>query len=46
MINNGLNLLNVPIYWQEMTVGLLLLGALAIEMQRGTKLKTLFLGSS
>ncbi len=46
MINNGLNLLNVPIFWQEMTVGLLLLGALAIEMQRGTNLKTVFLGSS
>jgi len=35
LINNGLNLLNVPIFWQELTVGALLLIALALEMRRG-----------
>lgn len=36
LINNGLNLLNVPIFWQELTVGALLLIALALEMRRGS----------
>ncbi|MCP5100058.1 MAG: ABC transporter permease, partial [Chloroflexi bacterium] len=36
LINNGLNLLNVPIFWQELTVGALLLIALAFEMRRGS----------
>ena len=35
MINNGLNLLNVPIFYQNLTVGVLLLGALAISIERG-----------
>lgn len=34
-INNGLNLLNVQIYYQELTVGLLLLGALMAAVERG-----------
>jgi ribose/xylose/arabinose/galactoside ABC-type transport system permease subunit len=41
MINNGLNLLNVPIFYQELTVGVLMLGALAIKMSRGFKLSNL-----
>jgi len=32
IINNGLNLLNVPIFYQQLTVGVLLLGALAISV--------------
>jgi ribose/xylose/arabinose/galactoside ABC-type transport system permease subunit len=36
LVNNGLNLLNVPIFWQELTVGALLLIALALEMRRGS----------
>lgn len=35
MINNGLNLLNVPIFYQELTVGVLMLGALAVNIQQG-----------
>jgi ribose/xylose/arabinose/galactoside ABC-type transport system permease subunit len=35
MINNGLNLLNVPIFYQDLTVGLLLLVALALQVERG-----------
>lgn len=35
VINNGLNLLNVKIFYQELTVGLLLLGALAVAVERG-----------
>ena len=34
MINNGLNLLNVPIFYQDLTVGLLLLAALALQVDR------------
>jgi len=34
-INNGLNLLNVPIFYQEVTVGVLLLAALAINVGHG-----------
>jgi ribose/xylose/arabinose/galactoside ABC-type transport system permease subunit len=34
-INNGLNLLNVPIFYQQLTVGILLLIALAISVKRG-----------
>jgi ribose transport system permease protein len=41
MINNGLNLLNVPIFYQELTVGALMLGALAIKMQKGFKISSL-----
>jgi ribose/xylose/arabinose/galactoside ABC-type transport system permease subunit len=41
MINNGLNLLNVPIFYQELTVGVLMLGALAIKMGKGFKLSNL-----
>ena len=36
MINNGLNLLNVPIFFQQLTVGLLLLAALALSVRQGT----------
>jgi len=36
LVNNGLNLLNVPIFWQELTVGALLLIALSLEMRRGS----------
>jgi ribose transport system permease protein len=35
IINNGLNLLNVPIFYQQLTVGLLLLGALALSVRQG-----------
>jgi ribose/xylose/arabinose/galactoside ABC-type transport system permease subunit len=35
VINNGLNLLNVPIFYQQLTVGILLLIALAISVKRG-----------
>ena len=41
MINNGLNLLNVPIFYQELTVGALMLGALAVKMQKGFKVSSL-----
>jgi ribose/xylose/arabinose/galactoside ABC-type transport system permease subunit len=34
VINNGLNLLNVPIFYQELTVGALLLLALALTVDR------------
>jgi ribose/xylose/arabinose/galactoside ABC-type transport system permease subunit len=34
VINNGLNLLNVPIFYQELTVGALLLVALALTVDR------------
>lgn len=40
MINNGLNLMNVPIFYQELTVGVLMLGALALSM-RGIDLRSL-----
>ncbi len=36
MINNGLNLLNVAIFYQQLTVGLLLLAALALSVRRGS----------
>ena len=35
MINNGLNLLNVSVLSQQMTMGLLLLITLAISVDRG-----------
>jgi ribose transport system permease protein len=35
IINNGLNLLNVPIFYQQLTVGLLLLAALALSVRQG-----------
>lgn len=35
VINNGLNLLNVPIFYQELTVGMLLVLALALSVDRG-----------
>lgn len=41
MINNGLNLLNVPIFYQELTVGALMLSALAVKMQKGFKISSL-----
>jgi ribose/xylose/arabinose/galactoside ABC-type transport system permease subunit len=41
MINNGLNLLNVPIFFQQLTVGVLLLAALALSAWRGFNLSTL-----
>ncbi|MGA8476426.1 MAG: hypothetical protein WB696_00550, partial [Chthoniobacterales bacterium] len=31
VINNGLNLLNVSVFYQNVTLGLLLLGALTLE---------------
>jgi ribose/xylose/arabinose/galactoside ABC-type transport system permease subunit len=34
VINNGLNLLNIPIFYQELTVGALLLVALALTVDR------------
>jgi ribose/xylose/arabinose/galactoside ABC-type transport system permease subunit len=40
-INNGLNLLNVPIFYQQLTVGVLLLVALAISVSKGFDLSTL-----
>jgi ribose transport system permease protein len=42
MINNGLNLLNIPIFYQELTVGSLMLIALAINLSKGFKLASLF----
>ncbi len=41
MINNGLNLLNIPIFYQELTVGSLMLIALAINLSKGFKLSSL-----
>jgi ribose/xylose/arabinose/galactoside ABC-type transport system permease subunit len=41
VINNGLNLLNIPIFYQELTVGALMLMALAINMNQGFKFSTL-----
>lgn len=41
MVNNGLNLMNVPIFYQELTVGVLMLGALAINVRRGFNLRNL-----
>jgi ribose/xylose/arabinose/galactoside ABC-type transport system permease subunit len=41
MINNGLNLLNVPIFYQELTVGVLMLGALAVNMNQGFDVRSL-----
>ena len=41
MINNGLNLLNVPIFYQELTVGVLMLGALAVNMNQGFDIRSL-----
>lgn len=35
VINNGLNLMNVPIFYQQLTVGLLLLAALAMSVRQG-----------
>lgn len=35
VINNGLNLLNIPIFYQELTVGVLLVLALALSVDRG-----------
>ena len=41
MVNNGLNLLNVPIFYQELTVGVLMLGALAVNMNQGFDFRSL-----
>jgi ribose/xylose/arabinose/galactoside ABC-type transport system permease subunit len=41
MINNGLNLLNVPIFYQELTVGVLMLGALAVNISQGFNIRSL-----
>jgi ribose/xylose/arabinose/galactoside ABC-type transport system permease subunit len=41
IINNGLNLLNIPIFYQELTVGALMLIALAINLSQGFKLSSL-----
>jgi ribose/xylose/arabinose/galactoside ABC-type transport system permease subunit len=41
MINNGLNLLNVPIFYQELTVGVLMLSALAVNMNQGLDIRGL-----
>jgi len=43
VINNGLNLLNVSIFYQNVTLGLLLLGAIALEAlgQRKTRQLTI-----
>lgn len=38
VINNGLNLLNVPIFYQDVTVGLLLLLVLALQASRSFRL--------
>jgi len=40
-INNGLNLLNISSFYQQLTVGLLLLIALTLEVSRGYDLKNL-----
>jgi|WetSurMetagenome_2_1015567.scaffolds.fasta_scaffold23274_3 ribose/xylose/arabinose/galactoside ABC-type transport system permease subunit len=42
MVNNGLNLLNVPIFYQELTVGVLMLGALAVNISQGFDVRRLF----
>ena len=42
MVNNGLNLLNVPIFYQELTVGVLMLGALAVNISQGFDIRSLF----
>jgi ribose/xylose/arabinose/galactoside ABC-type transport system permease subunit len=41
MVNNGLNLLNVPIFYQELTVGVLMLGALAVNISQGFDVRRL-----
>jgi ribose/xylose/arabinose/galactoside ABC-type transport system permease subunit len=41
MINNGLNLLNVPIFYQELTVGVLMLSALAVNISQGFDFRSL-----
>jgi ribose/xylose/arabinose/galactoside ABC-type transport system permease subunit len=41
MVNNGLNLLNVPIFYQELTVGVLMLVALAVNINKGFNLGSL-----
>jgi ribose transport system permease protein len=41
MVNNGLNLLNVPIFYQELTVGVLMLVALAVNINQGFDLRSL-----
>jgi len=41
IINNGLNLLNIPIFYQELTVGSLMLIALAINLSQGFKVSSL-----
>jgi len=41
MINNGLNLLNVPIFYQELTVGVLMLSALAVNMNQSFDIRSL-----
>lgn len=41
MVNNGLNLLNVPIFYQELTVGVLMLGALAVNIGQGFDIRSL-----
>ncbi len=41
MINNGLNLLNVPIFYQELTVGVLMLTALAVNISQGFDVRSL-----
>jgi ribose transport system permease protein len=41
MINNGLNLLNVPIFYQELTVGVLMLTALAVNISQGFDIRSL-----
>jgi len=41
MINNGLNLLNVPIFYQELTVGVLMLVALAVNINKGFDVRSL-----
>jgi ribose/xylose/arabinose/galactoside ABC-type transport system permease subunit len=41
MINNGLNLLNVPIFYQELTVGVLMLSALAVNIGQGFDFRSL-----
>jgi len=42
MINNGLNLLNVPDSYQRLTVGTLLMLAVALEVSRGLNIRKLF----
>ncbi|MBV8414248.1 MAG: ribose ABC transporter permease, partial [Verrucomicrobia bacterium] len=40
VINNGLNLLNVSIFYQNVTLGLLLLGTIALEALRTDRRRT------